>query len=46
MNKRECINNTIHFKKIVQQKHVPFYENTCSLDEFDEKPNHTKISRL
>jgi hypothetical protein len=21
----------------------PLYENTCSLNELDEKPNHTKI---
>jgi len=25
--------------------HVPSYENTCSLGEFDEKPNFTKISK-
>jgi hypothetical protein len=24
----------------------PFYENTCSLDELDEKPNDTKISKV
>jgi hypothetical protein len=29
----------------VQQKHAPFYESTCSLDELDEKPNHSKISK-
>jgi hypothetical protein len=27
------------------KKHAPFYENTCSLDELDEKPNHSKISK-
>ncbi len=26
-------------------KHAPFYESTCSLGEFDEKLNHTKISK-
>jgi hypothetical protein len=30
---------------ILQQKHAPFYESTCSLDELDEKPNHKKISK-
>ncbi len=34
----------IDFKKIVEQKHVSFFESTCSLGELDEKPNHTKIS--
>jgi hypothetical protein len=34
-----------HLKLFVQQKHVPFYENTCSLSELDENPNHTKISK-
>ncbi len=33
------------FKLFVQQKHAPFYENTCSLYELDEKPNYTKISK-
>jgi hypothetical protein len=23
----------------------PFYQSTCSLDELDEKPNHTKMSK-
>ncbi len=32
----------IDFKLFLQQKHIPFYENTCSLGEFDEKPNYTK----
>jgi hypothetical protein len=32
-------------KLFVQQKHAPFYESTCSLDELDEKPNHSKISK-
>jgi hypothetical protein len=27
------------------KKNAPFYENTRSLDELDEKPNHTKISK-
>ncbi len=30
-------------KLFVQQKHVSFYESTCSLEELDEKPNYTKI---
>ncbi len=28
------------------KKNFPFYENTCSLDELDEKPNQTKISKF
>ncbi len=32
-------------KLFVQQKYAPFYESTCSLDELDEKPNHSKISK-
>jgi hypothetical protein len=27
----------------IQQKDVPFYENTCSLGKLDEKLNHKKI---
>jgi hypothetical protein len=27
-------------------KHAPFYESTSSLDELDEKPNETKISKF
>jgi len=27
-----------------QNKYALFYESTCSLDEFDEKPNYMKIS--
>ncbi len=34
-NKKEGINHTIDFKFFVQQKHAPFYESTCSLDELD-----------
>jgi hypothetical protein len=30
------------FQFFCTTKHAPFYENTCSLDERDEKPNHTK----
>jgi hypothetical protein len=30
----------------VQQKHAPFYESTCSLDEPSEKSNHTKTSKF
>jgi hypothetical protein len=26
--------------------HAPFYESTCSLNELDEKLNHTKISKF
>ncbi len=35
----------IDFKLFVQPKHAPFYESTCSLDELDEKPNCTKMSK-
>ncbi len=27
------------------KKNAPFYENTCLLDELDEKPNYTKTSK-
>ncbi len=30
----------------MQQKHVAFYENTCSIGELDEKPNHKKDSKF
>jgi hypothetical protein len=43
--KKNAYNHTIDFKLSTQQKLVPFYENTCSLGELDEKPNHTKISK-
>ncbi len=46
MNKKECISLTIDFKHFVQQKHGLFYESTCSMDEFDEKSNHTKTSKF
>jgi hypothetical protein len=26
--------------------HSPLYESTCPLDELDEKPNHSKISKF
>jgi hypothetical protein len=39
-------NHTIELNFFVQQKHVPFYENTCSLGELDERLNHTKISKF
>ncbi len=39
-------NHTIDLKNFVQQKHVPLYENTCSLSELDEKPNNIKISKF
>jgi hypothetical protein len=42
-NQKECIKS--YNQIFVQQKHAPFYESTCLLDEFDEKPNHTKISK-
>jgi hypothetical protein len=45
-NKKESINHTIDFKKIIQQKHAPFYESKCSLDGLDKKPNHTKNSKF
>jgi hypothetical protein len=44
--KRNAQNHIIDFKFFLQQKHAPFYESTCSLDELDEKPNHTKISKF
>jgi len=31
---------------IVQLKKCPFYENTHSLNEFDENSNHTKFQNL
>jgi hypothetical protein len=42
--KRNVLSHRIDFKYFVQQNHVPFCESTYSLGEFDEKPNHTKIS--
>jgi hypothetical protein len=36
----KLISNFLYDKNI-----GPFYENTCSLDELDEKPNQTKISK-
>jgi hypothetical protein len=36
----------IDFKFFVQQKHAPFYESTCSLDELDEKPSLQKFRSL
>ncbi len=42
-NQKECIKSYNSFQIFVQQKHAPFYESTCSLDEFDEKLNHTKM---
>jgi hypothetical protein len=44
-NQKECINSYNWFKLFIQQKNAPFYKNKCSLDELDEKPNHTKISK-
>jgi len=29
--------------KKITTKNAPFYESTCSLDELDDKPNHTKM---
>ncbi len=29
--------------KSIAWLYAPFYENTCSLDELDEKPNHTNF---
>jgi hypothetical protein len=34
------------FKLFMQQKHVAFYENTCSIGELDEKSNHKKDSKF
>jgi len=36
----QLISNFLYNKKMPL-----FYESTCSLDELDEKPNHTKISK-
>jgi hypothetical protein len=33
-------------KKLYNKKHASYYESTCSLNEFDEKSNHTKISKF
>jgi hypothetical protein len=30
----------------VQQKHAPFYESTCLVDELDGKPNHTILKKM
>jgi hypothetical protein len=30
---------------LYNKKYAPFYESICSLDELDEKPNQTKISK-
>jgi len=35
----------IHFKLLVQEKHVLFKASMCSLGELDEKKNHIKISK-
>jgi len=45
MNKNECI-KSFDFKLFVQEKHAPFYEKTCLLNELYEKLNHTKISKF
>ncbi len=44
-NQKEGIKSYNDFNFFVQQKHGPFYESTCSLDELDEKPNHSKFSK-
>ncbi len=44
--KRNAWSHTIDFKFFIQQKYTPFCESTCSLDELDEKPNHTKMSKF
>jgi hypothetical protein len=44
-NKKECIKSYIDFKLFAQQKHVPFYENTRSLNALDEKLIHIKMSK-
>jgi hypothetical protein len=33
------------FKKLYNEKIPLFMKTTCSLDELDEKPSHTKISK-
>jgi hypothetical protein len=44
--KRNTWGHIIDFKLFVPQKHAPFYENTCSLYELDEKPNIQKFQSL
>jgi len=39
-------NNAIDFKKNLQEKKVSLFATTCSLGQFDEKINHTKISKV
>jgi hypothetical protein len=43
--KNNASNNTIDFKQNLQEKNVSLFATTCSLDQFDEKINHTKISK-
>ncbi len=45
-NNKEGIKSCNWFQIFVQQNHAPFYESTCSLDELDEKRNHSKISKF
>jgi hypothetical protein len=42
---KEGVKSYNWFQIFVQQKNAPFYESTCSLNELDEKPNHSKISK-
>jgi hypothetical protein len=45
-NLKECVKSSNWFQTFCTTKHALFYESTCSLDELDEKPNHTKISKF
>jgi hypothetical protein len=44
-NKKEGIKSYNWFQIVCTIKHAPFHENICSLDELDEKLNHSKVSK-
>jgi hypothetical protein len=44
-HQKEGIKSYNLFQIFCTTKTCPFYESTCSLDELDEKPNHSKISK-
>jgi hypothetical protein len=44
--KRNAYNHIIDFKFFIQQKHVPIYENTFSLGEFNKNQIIQKIQSL
>ncbi len=43
--KRNASNDTIDFKRFVQENHASLYAITCLLDQFDETINYMKISK-